>query len=319
METRPVSGNPATRADASPLLAEMRTARRPTGPILGVVAALVLLVAGQLIAEIVVGIASGGAVLNESGPMSASTQLVMTLSFAGSALALFAWVRWKEDRPVRSLGFRLTGRTVTRIGRGALVGLGMMAVLVLVNVVFGEATFGGGFRVAELGVVVVALLGFVVQSSTEEIFTRGYLTQAVGWKWGVVAAIVVQTVVFTALHLANGGITVWAVLNLALVAVFLGFWSLAEGGLWGVCAFHAVWNWSQGNVFGIEVSHLKVADSLLAWVPANGSSALLTGGSFGIEGSALTSVVLAAGCVVAYRAFRRQAAGTAPEARQISQ
>ena len=50
-----------------------------------------------------------------------------------------------------------------------------------------------------------------------------------------------------------------------LVSLLLGFWALSEGGLWGVIAFHATWNWAQNSLFGVPVSGIpaeKIADLL---------------------------------------------------------
>ncbi|MCY6798695.1 CPBP family intramembrane metalloprotease, partial [Escherichia coli] len=87
----------------------------------------------------------------------------------------------------------------------------MTTVTVGLNVVLGTASLGSPTW-GMLPLALVLLIGFAVQSSTEEIADRGYLMQAVSPRWGFVAAMVVQTIVFAALHGANGGLTwvAWA-------------------------------------------------------------------------------------------------------------
>jgi len=277
--------------------AAMGQAQRPTGPLLGIVIATVIFFVAQL-AALPAGMPSEGAGL------TFVQQAVLTGSFGVGAVLLLLWVRFKERRPIRSLGFAAPGAGA-KILRGALIGLVMISAVALITVASGQGTLGAPNWSALLPALVL-LVGFTIQGSTEELFARGYLVQAVSWKWGLLAAFVVQTVWFTLLHGANGGITVVPVLNLVLVAVFLGFWSLAEEGLWGVCAFHAVWNWGQGNLWGAHVSNMDVETSVLSFRPTPGAGDLISGGSFGFEGSLVSSLMLALGTVVAVVMVRRR-------------
>jgi membrane protease YdiL (CAAX protease family) len=224
--------------------------------------------------------------------------------FAATLLALYLWVRLKESRPFATVGFR---SPPSRIGLGAAVGFGMFAVVVLAGVVTGQATVEARAPSAALvGGVLVALAGFAVQGSTEEILTRGYVLQATVRRWGLVAGVAVQAALFALLHGLNPGTDVLSLVNLVLVALFLAGWALLEGGLWGVCAWHAVWNWTQGNVWGLLVSGQPIATSLLVTRPSSGASDLVTGGLFGPEGGLLVTAVLVAGIAVVALVWRRR-------------
>ena len=61
--------------------------------------------------------------------------------------------------------------------------------------------------------------------------------------------------------------------------------------VWGVAGIHGAWNFAQGNLFGILVSGQPSGTSLMTFLP-QGNQAWLSGGSFGIEGSIMTSLVL---------------------------
>ncbi|GGM50065.1 CAAX amino protease [Longimycelium tulufanense] len=295
----------------SELLRGMSLARRPTGPIVAILVVVLAFVIGQTLGVIVL-VPLLGAELRVvgGGSMSLADQLAFTLAFLGPALLLFVWVRWKERRPFSSVGFLPAQRIGGSILLGVAVAVVLMSVPVLLNVLLGQAHFdssdGGLFHAAQLGAVVLALVGFTIQASTEEVFTRGYLLQATFRKWGLVAAVIVQMLVFTVLHALNGGLALFPLLNLILVGLLLALWALAEGSLWGVCAFHAVWNWMQGNVYGVPVSNLKLEASLLSFRTNEDSAAVLTGGGFGIEGSAFTTVLLLVSAGVAFRAYRRR-------------
>ena len=61
--------------------------------------------------------------------------------------------------------------------------------------------------------------------------------------------------------------------------------------VWGVAGIHGAWNFAQGNLFGILVSGQPSGTSLMIFMP-QGHQGWLSGGSFGIEGSIMTSMVL---------------------------
>lgn len=296
------SPGPAARELTSrgnrPAVTGMAEAKRPTGPVLAIVMSFVIMLVGQL------PLAPFITTMNTS---SFGGQFLLTSSFVLPLLLFFAWVKFKEKRPVASLGFRgPLGRSVLI---GALLGVAMTTVTVLVNLVAGTATLGAA-QWGTLPLALVVLLGFAVQASTEEVAGRGYLMQAVAPRWGLVAAIVVQTVFFALLHGGNGGLTWVAWANLCAVAVFLALWVWATGSLWGACAFHTFWNWSQGNLWGAPVSNMQVDTSVGHYIPGAGSPDVVTGGGFGLEGSVIPLVMFVVGSIVLFVIGRRRSAAT---------
>lgn len=287
----------------------MNLAKRPTGIVMSLVVLLIAL-AVMSIPTAVQMVASGS--LQSAGldmPFSRAGGLLSLFSFPLAVGFLWLWLATKERRRFASLGFEAPRSGLRFALRGAGIGFGMMLFCVLVPVLTGQATLSwSGLDATGALFVLAMLLGFLVQGSTEEILTRGYLTQAVARRWGLIAAVIVQAVFFALLHGANPGVGLLPIVNLLLFAGFASALSLAEGGLWGVCAMHGVWNWAQGNVFGVAVSGNPVEDTLLRYTPdsTGGAADLLTGGAFGIEGSLTTSVVYLVGTVIAWRAFRRR-------------
>lgn len=294
----------------SPLLGGIERAKRPSGPIVGLIVVVVCLLVGQTLAALVLfplfGASAAAAV---GGTMALVDQLAMLLSFAGIAGMLALWIRFKERRPFGSVGFFPASRVGVHLAIGGGVAVVLLSVPVGANLLSGQFEIGA-VRAAQAGGALIALIGFAVQASTEEIITRGYLMQVTFRKWGLTAAVAFQAVVFALLHGANPNVTAVALINILLIALLLAFWALAEGGLWGVCAFHAVWNWCQGNVYGIEVSGMEVQTTMLSIGGAPASAELLTGGGFGIEASLLTTAILAIGTVLAYLAYRRTRSAT---------
>lgn len=294
----------------------MLFAKRPTGITMAFVVVLLALIA-QSIPGLITGIVEGvqqalsGAAFEPQSleGFSGIQGAIGLFSFACIALFLWFWVAVKEKRRFATLGFTQPKSGFRLAARGFGVGVAMMALCVLVPVITGQAQLTWGSPTAtNWAFILIMLLGFVVQGSVEEIMTRGYLTQAVARRWGLVAAVIIQAVFFTLLHGMNSGIGVLPIINLLLFAFFASFFSLAEGSLWGICAMHASWNWAQGNLFGVAVSGNPVSDKVLSYTAEPDSVDLLTGGAFGIEGSLVTTVVYAAGIVILWKVWQKRRA-----------
>jgi uncharacterized protein len=239
--------------------------------------------------------------------------LELALTFGGSLLLVWLWLRFYERRPFRSLGFESPG-WLLKVGRGFLLGAGLYTLIVVVMLAGGQIAAAPAdpqrsVGLAALGGVLLVLLGWGIQGATEEIIDRGYLLQTLGARYAPWLAVITQAVLFAVMHGLNpGGLNGFALLNLFLMALTMAFFALWEGGLWGVCAFHAAWNWVQGNVFGLLVSGLQINFSLFYLRPTPGSSALLTGSAFGLEASPLTTLALGLAALAAFVLLQRKQA-----------
>ena len=112
-----------------------------------------------------------------------------------------------------------------------------------------------------------------------------------------------SSLIFGLAHAGSHGIRPLGYLNLFLFGVFAAVYALAEGGLWGICAWHAVWNWAMGDLLGFATDGTPHS-GLLSSIRADGPD-IITGGAFGLEGGlACTAVFLIAIGVVAMRTRR---------------
>jgi hypothetical protein len=180
-----------------------------------------------------------------------------------------------------------------------------MAIVILIIAASGGYSIEAGGRLnaptfAVLWPYIVFAGAFVIQGSSEELIMRGWLMQLTASRYGVTAGIVFSTIVFSALHGGNiqaSDELVLGLLNIVLVGAFLGLYAAQEGSIWGVCGWHAAWNWILGLGFGLEVSGTGLGTSaLIVDLKANnGVPWWITGGAFGPEASVITTGVLLAG------------------------
>jgi CAAX protease family protein len=228
---------------------------------------------------------------------------VLAAMFGTSSVLMVLWVRFVENRPLASMGF-VKKAALSRFLRGILLGLAFNAVVVFTIFALGGydvIAIAPAFQTpGALGMIALLFLGFVVQGSTEEIMMRGWVMSAMAARFGLVAAVVVNSVIFAGLHLGNEGfahINWIAMANIVLVGLFLSLYAIREGSLLGVFGWHAAWNWLLGLGFGLEVSGMKVDVPALVVDFDTRTDMLdaLTGGTFGPEGSIIVSIVLTLG------------------------
>jgi membrane protease YdiL (CAAX protease family) len=218
--------------------------------------------------------------------------LFLILSFLGIYLLLWGWVRFFEKRPFSSLGFEGSDGWL-KFGRGFLVGAFLFAIPVLGMVLLGYYTSDPNytFNLNIVGTICLVLLGWLIQGPAEELLFRGWVLPVTAARYRPLIGIGVSALLFSLLHLSNPNVSVIAVLNLFLFGLFAALYSLAEEGIWGICGLHAVWNWVQGNIFGLEVSGLRPPGGSLLILEERGPD-LITGGAFGPEGGLMITLAL---------------------------
>lgn len=241
-----------------------------------------------------------------------NTMLTQEMIIAGLFLTVFStagaiiYCKFIEKRPLGSMGIRRKG-----IAKHYL--LGLLIGFAMISATFGLAVATGSISVEKVTfsinwlIFAAFLFGFLFQGAGEEIIFRGYLMNTLGAKcekrYSVVLAVIISSVAFSFVHLQNPGITALALLNIALYGVFMGIYMITFDNIWGVCGIHSMWNFAQGSIFGISVSGLGADTAIITPSLAEGK-ALLNGGSFGLEGSVLCTVIVSA-AILATLMYRR--------------
>jgi len=215
-------------------------------------------------------------------------------SFAGVYFLLWTWVRRVEKRPFKSMGLRAPNK-LSAFGWGLFIGAGMFSLAVGALWAMGDYRLVAPPRL-NFGAIII-LVGWLVQGSAEELLFRGWILPALAARYRVWVGVLLSAVMFAAMHSLNPNLNVIAMLNLFLFGVFTALFALKQETVWGVFGIHAVWNWVQGNVFGLPVSGMPATgDTLLALVETGAD--WLTGGAFGPEGGVAVSAVLGVGIVL---------------------
>ena len=138
----------------------------------------------------------------------------------------------------------------------------------------------------------------------EEIYSRGYLLRNVADGVNMKFSVIVTSLVFALLHLANPNASAASVVSLFVNGLLFAAGVLLTGRLSASIGLHAGWNLFEGAVFGFPVSGDKEGASLIG-IQQRGPE-LLTGGAFGPEAGAIGIVASLVGIGLVFVYSRRR-------------
>ena len=198
-----------------------------------------------------------------------------------------------QKRKMSTLGFIKKGM-FKEYGIGLLVGFAIFSAAVLLCVITGSLKLEGLSSTFSVGIFILFGLGYMIQGMSEEVLCRGYMMVSIARRYPIWLAVLLNSLFFAALHLGNSGISVLALINLTLFGIFASVYFIKRGNIWGIGAIHSIWNFVQGNFYGIKVSGIETSCTVLESVSVEGRG-LINGGDFGLEGGLAITFVLVFG------------------------
>jgi uncharacterized protein len=212
------------------------------------------------------------------GPAGTFDLLFALLSIGGTLGAYLFYVCLVERRPPTELG--LAGAGWELIG-GVLIGGGLMVLCV------GVLWSLGAYQIVGVNPPVVlmsAVAAALFRGFVEELLVRGVGLRLGARLLGTWPALLLSAAFFGLVHARNPGASVTSTLGVAVGGLLLGAAFLATGRLWLAAGLHGAWNFTQGGVFGLEVSGVPSVGLLQSELAGPD---LLTGATFGVEASLL--------------------------------
>jgi membrane protease YdiL (CAAX protease family) len=205
-----------------------------------------------------------------------------------------------DDKPLAFVGLAFHGRWKAELGMGIALGAIMILAIGLLEGVLGVADFSWMLSAAAsprhiLIWAVFSLVLFCVAGTAEELSFRGYPFQRLVDSIGPVGAVVVFSALFGLVHLGNRSHTWLSTINTMLVGVTLSVAYLRTRALWLPIGLHVSWNVFQGYALGFPVSGIMLPAALAR--PEIHGALWLSGGSYGPEGSLLSTGVITLGTV----------------------
>lgn len=214
----------------------------------------------------------------------------------------FFHIKVVEKNSLSTIGLSFDRRAITRYLVGIPLGAGMIGLVFLILMATGNIEIAStGIKNSDIPLLLAYFFMWIPQGATEEIMFRGFMMSRTASRFGLVPAVAVSSLLFCLFHGLNPGFTPLALINLILISVLYALIALKTSQIWTLCAAHTMWNLTQGNIVGLEVSGNSGGVSFISSRATSSSAAndLCTGGSFGPEGGlAVTLIVVAAIAVV---------------------
>ena len=216
-------------------------------------------------------------------------------------LVAVAVLYWKliEKKPLSEMGL------TKRFGNyfiGALIGILLLAVSVAVIVLTGNIEFQGVFKNANIPLILLLFVGFVIQGASEEFLCRGIVLQTLKEKTSLWVAIAVSTAMFIIPHWSSlfAGEMIYGVIgvvNLVLISIIFSLLTIRLGSIWIACGLHSFWNAILYSVFGLNLSGNDETVAAVFNMQSVGKN-IWNGGEYGVEASFITTAVLAIAAVI---------------------
>jgi membrane protease YdiL (CAAX protease family) len=224
--------------------------------------------------------------------------LTSLLGLLATALILWIFRRFVDRRTFNSLGFAWQNYK-----KHFLEGIGLGFFLVAAGFIF--LYILGMLTISNIQIEPLTLIGyllmFIVVALNEEILMRGYFLNNMMTSMNKYIALLISSIIFAIIHMANANINLIAFFNIFLAGVVLGIYYAYTKNLWLPIGLHLAWNFFEGPVFGFEVSGLKTSSIIIHEIQGN---TLLTGGEFGFEASLPATVLICLLIVVLHKKYR---------------
>ena len=204
---------------------------------------------------------------------------------------LYTYLVKKNRFIFRSFLPKERGNKVSKLLRGLLAGFLTNTFCVIVAVLCGDLKLSLDFSLSDIPFYLFALVCVLIQSGTEELWNRGFLMERIHVHYPLWVAMLLNSLVFGALHLGNPGISVLPVINLIVVGVAFSVLSWQTDSIWYPIGAHTAWNFTQNLIFGLPNSGLVSEVSIFHLEAANANDPLIYDVQFGVEGSLPATII----------------------------
>ena len=211
-------------------------------------------------------------------------------SYIFSAGILLFFVKYFEKTTYDYFGFSKENNVLAiKAGLGLAIFsvVGVVVILLISNNI--SLTLSNNFKI---GTIIILIILVLIQGFIEEIVFRGYLMTRLAAKKGKWIAIILSSLFYLVFRMSNPATSKLDLINIFLISIVMSLLYWYFDNILVIAIFHAFWNCISGVILGFNISGIRVSDSLFA-VKVISDKQILIGGSYGIEGSIITTVFFA--------------------------
>lgn len=217
------------------------------------------------------------------------------IGLIGGIAILFLLWKFVNKKRISEMGFkRFSPDFITGLGLGAVSIVFIFLILLFTqNIEMANSFASPDFSAYTLSY----LLFFILVGFSEELTFRGYIMTTLADNGNSKTVVyIVSSLIFGVAHLLNPNVAVLGIINIFLVGLLFAYMYDKTKSLWMPIGYHITWNYFQGNVFGFPVS--GTTPHGLYGIDVSMGNNWLTGGSFGLEGGLLATLMIVLGFVV---------------------
>lgn len=221
-------------------------------------------------------------------------------SYIFSAVILLFFVKYFEKTTFEYFGFsKENNLEAIKVGTGLSIFsiVGVVAILLMSNNISLSLS-----KDLKIGIIIILAILVLMQGFLEEVVVRGYLMTRLAAKKGKWIAILLSSIFYLVFRMSNPTTSKIDLLNIFLISVVMSLLYWYFDNVLVIAIFHAFWNCISGLVFGFNLSGIKLSDSIFT-VAAISDKQILIGGSYGIEGSIISTVFFAILGLLVYMAL----------------
>lgn len=219
-----------------------------------------------------------------------------------TSLVIFYIALKKDGFTLKELG--LTKKNVLkRYLLGLLLGFVTLSVSLLITYILGGAKYVG-FVLDRPILLILFFIGFLFQGFEEELMCRGFMMKGLSRTRSLFFSIWFNSFYFAMLHLGNPGITLLPMINLFLAGLVFSCMAVYFDDLWVASGAHSMWNFAQGNFYGILVSGMSMGPTVLQFELSG--NYIVSGGNFGLEGGIGVFIVELVTILIFYCLYKKK-------------
>jgi membrane protease YdiL (CAAX protease family) len=198
---------------------------------------------------------------------------------------IYTWVTKRNRFVFRSFRPIPVGKHFRVFGLGILVGFVMNFGCILCALINGDIKLFLDFTLVQLPFYLFALICVFIQSSTEELWCRGFMYERINVRYPLWVSVAVNGVFFGLLHCFNTGVTPLSVFDICVCGVAFSLAKWYTGSIWFPAGIHTAWNFTQNFIFGLPNSGLVSEASIYKLDAASATDSLVYSVAFGVEGA----------------------------------
>lgn len=266
-----------------------------------------IFVLGFVLASLVIGTATIAILAAISGGVKPGNATFLVISGVISSTVALAvgWLcgKYLEGLPFDSLGASFAGGWWINFPTGLIIGILTFSLAAGIGVAMGGLSFHLNQEVSVssmISTLLVTFLIFAVAAAFEEALFRGYILQTFVRSDLTWFGVLLTSTIFATVHNGNPSANILSWLNTFIAGIWFCIAYLKTRDLWLPFGLHLAWNWTQGSIFGVEVSGMTDLVAAPIMRETDVGPTWLTGGDYGIEGGVVTTIALVLSLVAIY-------------------